>query len=115
MTRPVYLNVGGVCFATSVETLRSKKGFFRTLSQRASSDDAVFVDRDPTHFRHVLNFLRGVRHLPDDVSALKELAWEADFYGLEELYSSIVERLEAPRPATVPEELRLLRQEIRQA
>ena len=56
----VYLNVGGVFFATSRDTLRESDSFFSGLVQNECCHE-YFVDRDPTHFRHVLNWLRGGR------------------------------------------------------
>ena len=48
-----------------------------------------FVDRDPTHFRFILNWLRGVRYLPTDDSVLSELMFEADFYCLHDMVEAI--------------------------
>jgi len=47
----------------------------------------LFVDRDSTHFRHVLNYLReGSRAvLPCDCNILRQLILEADFYHLQDL------------------------------
>jgi hypothetical protein len=45
-----------------------------------------FIDRDPTHFRSILNYYRdGHCTLPRDASALEELATEANFYALPDL------------------------------
>lgn len=49
----------------------------------------VFVDRDPTHFRYILNWLRGVQCLPEDDQTLSELMCEADFYALDDMVASI--------------------------
>ena len=65
----VKLNVGGHVFKTSVNTLAavrgsvladlaalfSSSGYTTTLDE----DGAYFIDRDGTHFRHILNYLRG--------------------------------------------------------
>ena len=89
----VYLNVGGVYFVTKQFTLRQSDTFFSGLVECASNSDAGyeehFIDRDPTHFRYVLNWLRGVKHLPDDDNTLKELLWEADFYSMADMVASI--------------------------
>ena len=49
-------------------------------------DNSVFIDRDGTHFRHILNYLRGniesLSDLPSNENTLKELAKEADYYQL---------------------------------
>ena len=80
----VYLNVGGVFFATSRDTLRESDSFFSGLVQNECCHE-YFVDRDPTHFRHVLNWLR----TPDDEAILRELWWEADYYALTDMRDMI--------------------------
>ena len=41
----------------------------------------VFVDRDPKHFRLILNFLRdGTAALPSDPIELQEIKQEAEFF-----------------------------------
>eukprot|EP00601_Ochromonadales_sp_CCMP2298_P010390 CAMPEP_0173245288 /NCGR_PEP_ID=MMETSP1142-20121109/16670_1 /TAXON_ID=483371 /ORGANISM="non described non described, Strain CCMP2298" /LENGTH=75 /DNA_ID=CAMNT_0014177367 /DNA_START=20 /DNA_END=244 /DNA_ORIENTATION=- len=63
----VDLNVGGVRFTTQIKTLIRfpDAPFAKILSDlEPRRDDAVtanlhlFIDRDGTHFRHILNFLR---------------------------------------------------------
>ena len=62
----VHLNVGGQRFSTSKRTLLSVQGeetfFTSLLSGRISSNvdetGAYFIDRDPTLFRLILNYLR---------------------------------------------------------
>lgn len=44
-------------------------------------DGAYFIDRDGTHFRHILNFLRtGKVHVPESKQETEELLEELDFY-----------------------------------
>lgn len=88
MSPIVYLNVGGCYFSTRRETLN--RGFFLGLSESIDQDGTeIFVDRDPTHFRYILNWLRGMRCLPEDDQVLRELLCEADFYALDDMVSSI--------------------------
>lgn len=47
------------------------------------------IDRDPTHFRHVLNHLRGCNTYPSDAAELDALRHEAEFYALDELVRDI--------------------------
>lgn len=93
-TVPFLLNVGGMAFYTSRETLSKGSHFFSSMMRAIDSDTHdAFVDRDPVHFRHVLNWLRGSRHVPDDADVLRELFVEADFYCLSELKQRIAERM----------------------
>lgn len=87
--RVIHLNVGGVYFATRADTLENSDSFFSGIVRSNPNVTELFVDRDPTHFRHILNWIRGVRHLPDDDSTLNELSWEADYYCLDQMRESI--------------------------
>lgn len=83
MTQPVRLNVGGQLFVTSCATLGAHGDnlLTRMLDSRVPAlrlDGALFVDRDPALFGHVLNLLRGCA-LPDDVP-LDALQQELDYY-----------------------------------
>jgi hypothetical protein len=61
----IKLDVGGQIFATSLQTLTSKKGtYFEAMFSgrwdlKKQDDGTYFIDRDPFVFRHILNFLRG--------------------------------------------------------
>nr|XP_058954056.1 uncharacterized protein LOC131781419 [Pocillopora verrucosa] len=83
----VKLNVGGHYFTTSLQTLTKDPNsmlgtmFSGKYETRAGEDSAVFIDRDGTHFRFILNFLRtGKLTLPEGATALAEFKEEADFY-----------------------------------
>jgi hypothetical protein len=59
------VNVGGTIFETTAETLQKDVGNFRKhLLERLSEESQknknpfIFIDRDPTYFRYILNFLR---------------------------------------------------------
>lgn len=82
----IVLNVGGTKFSTSRTTLGiGISGFFKGLVQ-SEVEDQYFIDRDPTHFRHILNALRGSPTFPPSPSALRELEMEAAFYLMPEAY-----------------------------
>lgn len=91
----ICLNVGGVQFYTSSTTLSSSETFFSGLvhvqaqTSHHGAPTELFVDRDPTHFRFILNWLRGVRYLPSDDAMLGELLHEADFYSMHDMVQSI--------------------------
>ena len=78
------LDVGGSSFPTSWETLRAVDCFFRALTE-----DYTFIDRDPTHFRYILNYMRGTVVLPSDRTVLDEIRVEADFYSIRGLVDAI--------------------------
>lgn len=87
----VYLNVGGISYVTRRSTLvDSESSFFSAIVNSHPECTEIFIDRDPVHFRHVLNWMRGVRHLPEEDSVLRELAWEADYYCLHSMQEAIV-------------------------
>ena len=93
----VKLNVGGQHFTTSVETLRKDpnsmlasmfSGNFEMIP--FSEDGSIFIDRDGTYFRFILNYLRnGELILPDGATFLKELKAEATFYQIQGLLDEL--------------------------
>jgi hypothetical protein len=79
----------GEYLATPFSTISASQALFRAHSTRSPAG-AYFIDRDGTHFRHVLNFLRGtfdVSAVPE--SGLGELRAEAEFYRLPELVTAL--------------------------
>jgi hypothetical protein len=99
----IRLNVGGKKFMTSIETLqREPKSFFGIMfsgSWKLELDEegSYFIDRDGTHFRYILNYLRGGELLlPSGEEALRELKKEVEFYQLHELLKVIKKPLKMP-------------------
>jgi len=101
----IHLNVGGTRFTTSRATLTVVPDTFFTslLSGRISSlkdeTGAIFIDRDPVHFRVILNFLRN-RSLSGAASGTGNGSWsdpetvrvllhEAEYYGLSPLVKQL--------------------------
>lgn len=89
----VKLNVGGAKFETTLSTLqRYPSSMLGTMfSGRdgidvpVDDDGYVFIDRDGTHFRTILNFLRTGRvRMPVNKAARDELMDEAGFYLLKD-------------------------------
>jgi len=82
----IFLNVGGIGFMTSEDTLRSIHSFFTPLLNSHTDENIpIFIDRDPTYFRYILNWMRGVQVLPNDIDVLNELYVEADFYSIDSM------------------------------
>ena len=97
----VNLNVGGHCFKTSVQTLTKDPNtmlaamFSGKFEMKPCEDGAFFIDRDGTHFRFILNYLRtGKLTLPEGATFLKELLEEAEFYQIQ----GIIDELRASEP-----------------
>ena len=93
----VNLNVGGHHFTTSVQTLTKDSNsmlaamFSGRFELEPYEDGAFFIDRDGTHFRYVLNYLRtGKLTLPEDATFLKELQEEAEFYQIQGMLDELL-------------------------
>lgn len=98
-TEEIVLNVGGWYYYTSRETLSHSPYFARLITDE---EWYAFVDRDPKHFRVVLNWLRGCRSaqsLPRQEECISELLDEAEFYAMDELATTLRSRL---RHSVVP-------------
>jgi len=85
----VRLNVGGIHFETSLATLRRDPRsllavmFSGRHSLKPEADGSYFIDRDGTHFRIILNYLRDFRistRVTDDSKIVDELTQEAAYY-----------------------------------
>jgi uncharacterized protein YjbI with pentapeptide repeats len=94
----IYFNVGGTKFATSRDTIANDEFCMLNVmlkheSSMTSSRDAsgaIFIDRDPTYFSYVLNYLRnGIVDLPPEKHKLNALLREAEFYQINGLYSAV--------------------------
>lgn len=94
----IRLDVGGVVFATSAQTLTSVPGSMlaamfsgRFAIRPDATTGCYFIDRDGTHFRHILNYLRD-RCIPvlRDEAVRIELFREAQYYSLVELAEALV-------------------------
>lgn len=86
----VILNIGGTIFETTRSTLTSdQRSIFASMFSgryyfEPDSDGSYFIDRDPTHFKYILNFLRDSNvYLPPNKTIYQELMIEAEFYELE--------------------------------
>ena len=96
----VTLSIGGILYTTQLTNLISirdtKLGtlLFSTPPSKTGFDDPIFIDRDGTHFRHVLNHLRGcdsISHVSDP-QILDDLMEECTFYQLYQLIDRLEEQ-----------------------
>ena len=92
------LNIGGQLFTTSLETMKKDPGsmlhamFSGRFDSKPAEDGSYFIDRDGTHFRYILNYLRtGQLVVPEDKIVRKELLTEAEFYQVQ----GIIDELKA--------------------
>lgn len=71
----------------------------RCPSLPRQSDGSIFIDRDGTHFRYIVNYLRGdrgIESLPDGELELTQLMKEAKYYRINGLVSIISIKLDLP-------------------
>lgn len=92
--RVVVLDVGGIKFSTRIGTVMGSGGgheenmlslmFSGRFPLVAEEDGSFFIDRDGTHFRYILNFLRDSENFvpPSDSQTCRELLREVEFYQL---------------------------------
>ncbi|CAB4312289.1 unnamed protein product [Prunus armeniaca] len=89
----IRLNIGGNKFCTSVDTLTQREpnsmlaAMFSGRHNIACEEDCekgyVFIDRDGTHFRHILNWLRDATvPLLEERCKYSELLREAEYFQL---------------------------------
>lgn len=99
MAQKVKLNIGGEYFHTSKDTLCMSSRYFKKMfggswSRLVDSDDnAIFIDRDPTYFKDILNYMRNNVINLDIMTAEKLTAiWvEAEFYQIDTLLALLKE------------------------
>nr|XP_029485267.1 BTB/POZ domain-containing protein KCTD5-like isoform X4 [Oncorhynchus nerka] len=97
----VRLNVGGTYFLTTRHTLcRDPKSFLYRLSQAdpdldSDKDDtgAYLIDRDPTYFGPVLNYLRHGKLVLNRELAEEGVLEEAEFYNITSLIKLLKDKI----------------------
>ena len=115
--KTIKLNVGGQYFTTSLETLTKDRGsmlhamFSGGFDTKPAEDGSYFIDRDGTHFRYILNYLRTGRLIvPKDIVVCTELLTEAKFYQIQGILTEFTRK-----PKSKPfEESVILSEEQRQ-
>ena len=102
----VKFNIGGTIFSTYISTITKKilkpnssELYAPNLLERLLKDEekydenrAIFIDRNPQHFNHMLDFLRLVNKykLPTDEDLINRIYEEAEFYQIEALIDVIL-------------------------
>ena len=67
--------------------------FSGRFDTKPGEDGSYFIDRDGTHFRYILNYLRtGQLVVPEDKIVRKELLTEAEFYQIEGIINELKAR-----------------------
>lgn len=98
----VKINIGGVQYATSLSTLKMSKSsslLSRLLDAKLDENSAIFIDRNPQYFSHVLDYMRSVNddsndfELPDNEHAIRGIIKEAEFYELKGLKDLALKKL----------------------
>ncbi|XP_066560951.1 BTB/POZ domain-containing protein KCTD2 [Amia ocellicauda] len=97
----VRLNVGGTYFVTTKQTLcREPKSFLCRLCQEDPDLDsdkdetgAYLIDRDPTYFGPILNYLRHGKLIINKDLAEEGVLEEAEFYNIASLVRLVKERI----------------------
>eukprot|EP01126_Amoeba_proteus_P035474 TRINITY_DN3580_c0_g1_i5.p1 TRINITY_DN3580_c0_g1~~TRINITY_DN3580_c0_g1_i5.p1 ORF type:complete len:243 (+),score=49.46 TRINITY_DN3580_c0_g1_i5:756-1484(+) len=93
----VTLNVGGTIFETTRATLSGKEiSDKESVLAKLNDQKSFFFDRDPTHFRYILNYLRLGEEvvLPSSPSACREIMMETKFFKLPFLFRLLERHLE---------------------
>jgi len=97
----VRLNVGGTVFTTTKSTLQKDRESFlhrlvdpgSDLASQCDSTGAFLIDRDPSYFGPVLNYLRHGKLVMDKNLAEEGVLEEAEFYNVTALISLVKERI----------------------
>ena len=95
--KPIILNVGGIRYSTSMQTLcmcrntMLSKMFDSNFPLKLEDDGSYFIDRDGTHFRYILNFLRDNNlNVPSNESLINELLSEVKYYQIKPMFDAFI-------------------------
>jgi len=94
----VEVNVGGKIFTTTLQTLSRDPTLLSSVTN-AKRDKAgrAFIDRDPTHFRWILNYLRDgyLVTMPATLQERLELLTEVRFFQLQNLADLLTQSIQS--------------------
>lgn len=109
LSRRVRLNVGGIRYETTIGTLSSEPGYFRTMfsgsfDNTPDSNGEFFIDRNGEIFSYILDFLRNKTiTVPAQRKRLKDIEREARFFSLDKLLDLVSEHVEFALYPIAPE------------
>lgn len=95
----ISLNVGGTRFTTTEKTLcHDPESFFSRLCHNSLTSDkdetgAILIDRDPSYFSTVLNYLRHGKLIMGKDQSEEGVLEEAEFYNITPLIKLIKQRI----------------------
>jgi len=90
----LFVNVGGCIYQTTRTTLCLGGAYWNAVVEHLRPEEKeLFIDRDGTHFRYILNFMRGSNVLPEDRTVIRELIVEAEYYAMPALKQNAQMRL----------------------
>jgi hypothetical protein len=114
------LNVGGKIFCTSITTLTSSPNsmlaamFSGRFPLEKDEEGSIFIDRDPTFFSNILDWLRDRKpQVVKNAREKKKLLEEANYFQLESFQALTLEEEEQMEIKSREEKERLAREEIR--
>ena len=120
----IKLNVGGVYFETTVETLtkhsEDKLTYFKVLFSRQwkqekdLNDGSIFIDRSGDLFWHILQYLRTGRLIIDgnDITLRQSVIIEAEFYKIDSIVNILKSNETKPQNSIIEEKQFYLGSEI---
>eukprot|EP01120_Amphizonella_sp_Union-15-10_P012205 TRINITY_DN537_c0_g1_i4.p1 TRINITY_DN537_c0_g1~~TRINITY_DN537_c0_g1_i4.p1 ORF type:complete len:265 (-),score=37.12 TRINITY_DN537_c0_g1_i4:42-836(-) len=93
----VKLDIGGTIFVTKVQTLTNRSHYFSAMFSgrwltKQEQDGTFFLDRDPSGFLQILNFLRGEAISFELFSPIElyRLQKDAEFYQIDDLTEALI-------------------------
>jgi len=98
----IRLNVGGTYFCTTTDTLSKYPDTFlhklchseNNMSSDKDETGAFLIDREPSYFAPILNFMRHGKLVYDKNVSEEGILEEAEFYNIEELVSTIKTKIQ---------------------